>query len=173
LVTFSGIVTGKDQGWCSTGCSDILVFGDGAQGAVPLPTSQTGSQSYTLTHSYTTAGTYTATLYQGQSGAGRPTVGSATITVGGTSASTYNPPSVTPGVGGNPYAVALTFDYSQATCNYSINWGDNATESSPGGCSGSGTASKTINHTYATAGAKTITITRDGQTNTAGITISQ
>src|SRR6185503_13924191 len=74
-VTFSGIVTGKDQGWCSTGCSDILVFGDGQQAAVALPLSQTGQQNYSVQHTYTGNGTYVATLYQGQAGSGRPTVG--------------------------------------------------------------------------------------------------
>jgi PKD repeat protein len=171
LVTFSGIVSGKDQGWCPTGCSDILVFGDGSQGAVPLPLTQTGSQNYSITHTYTNNGTYTATLYQGQAGSGRPTVGSATITVGGGAAATYNPPSLTPGVGGNPQVVALTFDYSLNTCNYTISWGDGSTENSPGGCTGSGIGSKTVNHTYTSAGARTIVLMRDGQTAQVGVSI--
>src|SRR5262249_17582190 len=110
-VTFSGIVNGNDQGWCANGCSDILVLGDGSQAAVPLPSSQSQAQNYSLQHTYTGNGTYTAILYQGQAAAGRPTIGqSITITVGGGgntstgSSSTYNPPSVTPGVGGNPLA---------------------------------------------------------------------
>jgi PKD repeat protein len=74
-VSFSGIVTGADQGWCASGCSDVLVFGDGAQTSVPLPVSQTQAQNYTLQHSYTSGGNFTAVLYQGQSGNGRPIVG--------------------------------------------------------------------------------------------------
>jgi PKD repeat protein len=181
-VTFSGIVTGADQGWCSSGCSDIMTLGDGSQAAVPLPTSQTQSQSYSLQHTYANAGTYTATLYQGQVGSGRPTVGTpATITVTGGSSSnttnttTYNPPSVTPGVGGNPLAVTISYDVYSCT-KTSIGWGDGTALAASGvsGCAGIPQGnSQTISqsHTYANAGNYTITLMRDGQTNTAGVTI--
>ncbi len=174
-VTFSGMVTGADQGWCSTGCSDILVFGDGSQAAVPLPLSQTGSQNYSISHQYTTQGTYTATLYQGQSGSGRPTVGSVVITVGGggSSNATLQAPALTPAVGGNPNAVSLAFDFSQATCNYQVQWGDGFNDNSTGGCSGSSVTSKTLTHTYASGGSYTISLFRDGQKDTVGVTISQ
>jgi PKD repeat protein len=172
-VTFSGIVTGKDQGWCSTGCSSILVFGDGQQGAVPLPLSQTGQQNYSVQHTYTTNGTYTATLYQGAAGSGRPTVGSVTITVGSGSgsSSSFNPPSLTPLAGGNPRAVTLTFDFS---CAYTVNWGDGTVDNqvpAAGGCTTAVTP-KTLNHTYTAAGNYTITLTRGSQSNTVGVTIS-
>lgn len=174
-VTFTGTVTGADQGWCSTGCSDILVFGDGAQAAVPLPLTQNGAQNYSVSHQYTNNGTYTAVLYQGQAGSGRPTVGSAVITVGSGSASASNmqAPSLTPAVGGNPNAVSLAFQYSQSTCNYQVQWGDGFNDNSAGGCSGTGLVSKTFNHTYTAAGAYTISLFRDGQKDTVGVTISQ
>lgn len=172
-VTFTGVVTGADLGWCSTGCSDILDYGDGTQGAVPLPLSQTGSQNYTISHQYTTAGTYTATLYQGQAGSGRPIVGKVTITVGNGSASaSMQPPAFTPALNGNPNAVSLAFEYSQATCNYQVQWGDGFTDNASGGCSGSGKANKTLTHTYTAAGTYTISLFRDGQKDTVGITIS-
>jgi PKD repeat protein len=179
-VSFTGTLNTTGAGWCSTGCSNILVFGDGSQAAVPLPTTQGSYQTYAVAHTYQSNGTYTATLYQGQAGSGRPTVGTPiTITVGaggtntGTNTGTFNPPAVSPGAGGNPFAVSLTFDYSLATCNYGITWGDSKIDSSSGGCSGTGIASKTITHTYATGGTYTITLGRDGQTSTAGVTIAQ
>jgi PKD repeat protein len=173
-VTFSGVVTGKNAGWCSTGCSSILVFGDGQQGAVPLPTSQTAAQNYSIQHTYTSNGTYTATLYQGAAGSGRPTVGSATIIVGGGGGgtATFNAPSLTTLVGGNPMAVSLIFDFS---CSYSVNWGDTVVDTqvpAAGTCT-TGTASKTLNHTYTAGGNYTITLTRGSQTNTIGVNISQ
>ncbi len=174
-VTFTGTVTGADLGWCSTGCSDILSFGDGSQSAVALPMLQSGSQTYSVSHTYTTAGSYTATLYQGQASAGRPTVGTATIAAGGsanTTANTFNAPAITPLVGGNPRAVSIVFDYSLTTCNYAVTWGDGNTDSSPGGCTGTGTASKTVTHTYGNTGTYSISLRRDNQTNTAGISIA-
>ncbi len=173
-VTFSGIVTGSDAGWCPTGCSDILVFGDGQQGAVPLPTSQSGSQAYSLQHVYNTAGSYTATLYQGSATPGRPTVGQPiTITPGGSGASTntYNPPSLTPLVGGNSHAVQLGFDIG-CSGNYSITWGDGQSDSGSGSCSGTSNTTISKNHTYAASGNYTITLTRGSQTNTVGVNIT-
>jgi plastocyanin len=174
-VTFSGIVTGQDQGWCSSGCSDILVLGDGSQAAVPLPTSQNQSQSYSLQHTYANSGTYTATLYQGSAGSGRPTVGSpVTITVGGgtTSGGTtqnFQPPTVTPGVGGNPMAVSIGFDINSCG-TYSINWGDSGSPTQ-GTAPCSGASTQSVQHTYAATGNYTITLTRNSQVSTAGVNI--
>jgi PKD repeat protein len=178
-VTFSGIVTGADQGWCASGCSDILMLGDGAQAAVPLPTSQTSAQSYTLQHTYTSGGNFTAVLYQGQSGNGRPIVGSPiTVAVSGgtsntntTSSGSLNPPSVTPAVGGNPMAVAITFD-NPACGGYQVSWGDSSS-ASPGvsQCGASGNVQQSVNHTYSSAGSYTITLTRGSRVDTASVNI--
>jgi len=176
-VTFSGIVTGTDQGWCSSGCSDILVLGDGSQAAVPLPTSQSQSQSYSLQHTYTSGGTFSAVLYQGQAGNGRPLVGTPiTISVSGgstaTTTSSLNPPTVTPAYGGNPMTVAITFD-NPACGGYQTNWGDSG-GASPGvsQCGASGTISQTVQHTYTSGGQYTITLTRGTRNDTAGVNIS-
>ncbi len=176
-VNFTGTVNGKDAGWCATGCSSIIVFGDGQQAAVPLPTSQNGSQVYAIQHIYSNAGTYTATLYQGQAGSGRPTVGSATITVGGggSTSGTYNPPSLNPAYGGNPMSVQLSFEYPFNLCsNYTLTWGDGTNSNPPSqSCNGSTSLTTfTQNHTYSTGGNYTITLTRGNQVNTIGVNIS-
>jgi PKD repeat protein len=168
-VTFSGIVTGASQGWCASGCSSTLVFGDGATGSVPLPTSQSGSQAYTIQHTYTLGGTYTATLYQGQSGAGKATVGNPrVITVAG---NTQLPPfSLTPNVSGNPLAVSMQFEYTLCQ-GYAVDWGDTTTDTGQSACGSSATATKTLAHTYTSAGSYTIKLTRSSQIDTASIVI--
>lgn len=181
-VTFSGIVNGSGAGWCSSGCSNILVMGDGSQGAVPLPISKNQAQSYTLQHTYTSGGTYTATHYQGQSGSGRPIVGSPiTITVTGSSntgngsTSSLNPPSVTPALGGNPKAVKVQFEWPYDQCNnYTLTWGDGTNSNPQSGVCASSTSLTTYEntHTYSTAGQYTITLTRGSRTDTAGINIT-
>lgn len=178
-VTFSGIVNGTDQGWCANGCSDILIFGDNSQGAVPLPTSQTQAQSFSLQHTYVNGGTYVATLYQGQAGNGRPTVGvPVTITAaggGGGTTSALNPPSVSPGVGGDPFTVQVQFDLPYNQCsNYAISWGDGSNTTPPTtSCNGSTSLTTfTQNHTYSASGQYTITLTRGSRTDTAGVNIS-
>lgn len=169
-VTFTGVVTGADKGWCAGGCSSTIDFGDGTTGLVPLPTSQTGYQNYSIQHTYTLGGTYTATLYQGQAGNGRPTVGTATVTAAGSSQ--LAPFSLTPNVNGNPLAVALQFDY-QPTKGYTVQWGDGTTSTQAAvTTSSSATASATANHTFAQSGSYTIAMTRGSQNDSASIVIS-
>jgi hypothetical protein len=102
-VEFSGIVNGSDAGWCASGCSDILDLGDGSQAAIPLPTSQTGVQSYNLKHTYTSGGTFRTILYQGQAGNGRAIVGTP-ITISVTGTTSTNPPPTTSSL--NPPTIA-------------------------------------------------------------------
>jgi PKD repeat protein len=79
-VHFSGTVTGANAAWNNGGTS-VLDFGDGTSVEVPIPASRSGINSFTVDHSYASAGTYTAKLYQGRASDGHALIGSVTITV--------------------------------------------------------------------------------------------
>lgn len=166
-VTFSGIVTGANAAWCASGCSNTLDFGDGSTGTVPLPTSQSGSQNYSINHTYSGTGTYTATLYQGAKGASSQVGSPIQITV--TAPTQFPPFALTPNVNGNPLAISIQYDLTGCPV-YSLNWGD-GTGFNGGGTSCS-SASPTYSHVYSAAGSYTITLVRGPQTDTAAITIS-
>lgn len=172
-VTFTGTVTGADKGWCPTGCSSTIVFGDGKTGLVPLPTSQSGYQSYSIQHTYEGGGDYTATLYQGQAGSGNPIVGNP-IAIKVTGNSQLNPFSLIPNVGGNALAVRIDFETFSCT-GYSVSWGDGqGSNEIPNCASGSANVrtSKSLSHTYSGNGSYTIQLKRGEQTDTASIVIS-
>lgn len=166
-VTFSGVVTGANAAWCASGCSNTLDFGDGSTGTVPLPTSQSAAQNYSISHTYGSVGTYTATLYQGAKGASNKVGSPIQITV--SVPSQYPPFALTPNVNGNPLAISIQYDITGCP-TYSLNWGD-GTGFSGGGTSCSSTA-PTYSHIYNAAGSYTITLVRGTQTDTAAITIS-
>lgn len=174
-VTFTGIVTSADAGWCANGCSDTLVFGDGSTASVPLPTSQNTYQNYSIAHTYSAPGTYTATLYQGQQSGNRP-VGTVTITVAGTPA-TYGAFSVTPS-GSNPLTVSVSFGLPSSCTGYQLSWGDSSANVSQtdGGSSCAQTSStQNFSHTYPSAGSYSITLKRGPSlsvTDTATVSIS-
>jgi len=174
-VTFSGIVTSADAGWCAAGCSDTLVFGDGSTASVPLPTSQNTYQNYSISHTYSVPGTYTATLYQGQQSNNRP-VGTVTITVAGMPA-TYGPFSVTPS-GSNPLTVSVSFGLPSSCTGYQLSWGDSSANvtQADGGSSCAQTASiQNFSHTYPSAGSYSITLKRGPSlsiTDSATVSIS-
>ncbi|MBI5004164.1 peptidoglycan-binding protein [Candidatus Kaiserbacteria bacterium] len=65
FVTFTGSVKAEDAGTCTSNCTDVINFGDGASVAVPLPVRKEGYQIYTtyiVSHTYTQAGSYIASL---------------------------------------------------------------------------------------------------------------
>ena len=165
-VTFTGTVTGANAAWCAGGCSNTLDFGDGSTGTVPLPTSQSGAQSYSLSHTYAQAGTYTATLYQGARGASQKVGSSIDIAV---SQGAYPPFSLSPNVGGNPLAVTVQFTVAGCPA-FSLDWGDGA------GFNAGGTACTSTNpsysHIYGASGSYTVKLVRGSQTDTAAITIT-
>lgn len=161
IVTFSGLVNSADAGWCGSGCSDILSFGDGTTGSVPLPTAQGTWQTYSLTHSYAQAGIYTPVLYQGQANSGR-TVGTVTINITGGSGN-YGPLTVTPGTGGNPKSITASFSMPSACTGYDLSWGDGSSDitQTDGGSSCSQTTSaQSFTHQYASSGSYSITLKR-------------
>lgn len=167
-VTFKGIVTGGDANWCASGCSDTLDFGDGTTGLVPLPTSRSAAQNYSIAHTYTQSGTFSAVLYQGARGASQKVGSPIRITVG---VGQYAPFGLTPNVNGNPLAISVQFDISGCP-SHRLDWGD-GTSFTAGGSSGSCTsANPSYSHVYGSAGNYTVTLTRGGQVDTASITIS-
>lgn len=163
-VTFSGTVTGADQGWCASGCSSTLEFGDGSTGSVALPTASNGTKTYSLQHTYTTGGTYTAKLHQGGISSTSFVGSPITITVtGNASTYQYSPPAVTPNVGGNPLAVTAQFDLYSSCTGYDLSWGDGSTsviQNDGGSSCAQNSVTKTFSHTYATKGSYTITLRR-------------
>ena len=175
-VTFSGIVNSNNAGWCTGGCSATLVFGDGTTGTVPLPVAANSSQSYSIAHTYQSAGTFSAKLYQGSAADNKPLVGSAiTVTVGGgVTTMVLQSPTVTPNVGGNPLAVSIGFDLPPCP-SYTMNWGDGTPSvSTSASCTSGGTASSlSLSHTFAASGTFTVTLTRGTRVDTVGLSISQ
>lgn len=174
-VTFSGTVTGANAGWCQANCTDVLDFGDGTTGSVPLPATTNGVSQYSLQHTYANGGTFTATHYQGQAGSGKPTVGNPiAITVSGASATDLGPLQISSNLNNNPLSVRATFDMTCGT-SASVNWGDTNRDVVTVDCAQSGVATKsvrTFDQTYAAAGSYTITLTRGSKTDTSAIVIS-
>lgn len=173
-VTFSGVLTSDNNSWCSTGCFNLLRYGDGGADFLSLPIAQNSSRQYSITHTYQNPGSYTAVLYQGED-ISNPTVGSAiTITVGGNSSYTYTSPTVAPASGSNELVARTTFDLASTCDRYRVDWGDNSSDSQAAGSCAQSPVQKTIDHQYAQAGTYTITIERGAnlsQVNTIGYTV--
>jgi len=171
-VTFSGVVTGANLGWCASGCSDTIEFGDGATGLISLPTATNGVSNYSIQHTYTTGGTYTSKLHQGPISTGSLVGNPITISVtGATSTATtttvtaysYSPLAVTPNIGGNPLAVTAKFDLGSSCTGYDFSWGDGTSHvvQNDGGTSCAQTAVfKTFSHAYTGPGSYTILLRR-------------
>jgi len=161
VVTFTGLVNTADAGWCANGCSDVLAFGDGTTGSVPLPAAQGTWQTYSITHSYSQAGIYTPVLYQGQANSGR-TVGTVTINITG-GASNYGPLTVTPGTGGNPKSVTASFSLPSSCTGYDLSWGDgtsDVTQADGGSSCGQTVVAQSFTHQYTNSGSYSITLKR-------------
>lgn len=85
-VTFTGTVLSADAGTCTSNCVNRLNFGDGTSVDIPLPNKIAGADSYTtytVTHTYATDGTYTATLTTTPASGQVRTVANTSITVSG------------------------------------------------------------------------------------------
>lgn len=170
-VTFSGVVTSNDRGWCDTGCFDLLTYGDGGSDYVALPVSANSALSYSFTHTYQNPGTYSAVLYQGQT-ASTSTVGSAiTVTVTGTdtpSDYTYGPLNVDYAVAGNPLSVTARFDLPSGCTGFKLSWGDGSNDIVQAHSTGCAQAAvlRSYTHQYASGGSYDIGLER-------GATLSQ
>jgi hypothetical protein len=154
-----------------------LDFGDGL--TAPLAPSGCAPSLFTATHIYSGGGTFNAKLIRD---AGNVTMANLTITVnggstgggGGTNYGSFF--SVSPGSGGDVYAVVADFEIPSSCTAYQLNWGDASAliSQSQGTCS-AGTVAKQFQHTYDSAGTYTVTLKRGSnlsEVHTAGITIS-
>ena len=89
----------------------------------------------------------------------------------------YGPFSVTPGVGGDPQTVSVSFALNSSCAGYNLDWGDSSTHQTQtdGGTScGAVTTTKSFTHQYGGAGSYTITLKRGpslGSTDTASVVI--
>ena len=170
---------------CVGGTAYNVVFGDGKDlGSANVANTKCGGLQ-AVSHTYTSAGTYTAQLVvfvQNAQGIVTPqTVGSVSITVSGSGGSgggggAQGAMTITPGTGGNPLAVSAQFNLPPCTV-HTINWGDGSPvpqpANFPSSCDTSPPATvKSLTHTYAISGSYTITLTRGSQTDTASISIS-
>ncbi|HTR18677.1 MAG TPA: peptidoglycan-binding protein [Candidatus Paceibacterota bacterium] len=170
---------------CASGLAYDVVFGDGTDlGSTGVSQSSCNGGLQGVAHTYSSNGSYTAQLeifVRNSNGTVTPTsvasqpiiVGSGSSGSSGSNSTTYQPPTVTPNVGGNPLAVSLQYGYDTNGCQVSIQWGD-GTAINPTGCStfSGQTQTYTQTHTYAQAGSYTITLQRASQTNSVGVSIT-
>ncbi|MBI2610766.1 cupredoxin domain-containing protein [Candidatus Kaiserbacteria bacterium] len=163
---------------CS-GATYTLNYGDGTLPTqIAVPVGQCAQMIQTLGHTYAYGGTYLMTLSAGAHrttatvqayGAGPP-LGTPTPTP----STSWGIVSVTPAIGGDPFAVSVEIEYP-ACAAYSIDWGDGTLPSAvaaQSGCSG-GSSRATLNHTFSSTGTYTISL-RDGSgavKGTAGVSI--
>ena len=175
-VSFSGVVTGESKGWCASGCASTLDFGDSTSAEVPLPVSQSGSNSFTAQHTYVQAGTYQAILYQDGIGDGNAPVGTVVITVSADPINSYQYGTVAVTVAG-PKSITVQFDLPTSCTGFDLGWGDGTAPVSQGhGSACAQTPStKSYTHQYLTGGTFTITLKRGstlGRVDTASLSIA-
>ncbi len=158
-VTLSG--TRNIKAACSMG-SYTLHFGDAD--SLVLPDSGCSSATFSIMHTYTTPGSYTARLVRDSQ---TSDTASATITVQGSGSIGGGQFQVTPGDGGDPHRVMAQFSLSSSCGRYDLDWGDSSAHATqPEGSCGSGTATKQITHAYDKAGSYTVTLKRGASLNT-------
>ncbi|MCE9541633.1 peptidoglycan-binding protein [Candidatus Kaiserbacteria bacterium] len=178
-VKFEGTVNSKDKGWCATGCFDLLSYGDGGSDYVALPITLNSSLPYSFTHTYQSAGTYTATLYQGQTVNANKVGVPILVTVTGTQTDNYAYAVPTPAyaVGGNPLSVSETFDLPTSCTGFQLSWGDGSSDivqTHSTNCA-QAPVSRTYTHQYGQSGSYDITLKRGAslsRTDVSSIVIS-
>jgi PKD repeat protein len=165
-VSFSGVVNASSA--CNAGPYSIN-FGDNQ--AVNISVAGCNSTNYSLQHTYTSGGTYTARLYRGN-----PAVNVTSVSINaGDSASTGGRFSVTP-ITGSTAQVRASFDLSSSCARYDLDWGDGSAHASQseGSCA-AGTTGKELTHTYDKAGSYTIKLKRGSSlnyTDTVGLSVT-
>lgn len=169
-VTFSGTVNSSRS--CSGGVY-TLDFGDAQNAIIPYPADACQALLYSVMHQYSSGGAFTARLLRGSLSSGI-LAASAAVNVS-VNTPDVGPFTVTPGIGGNIFAVEVEFDIATPCSAYDLNWGDGSTHvvqtQSSGACAQVVTTKK-FTHIYTQAGSHTITLIRDSRTDTAAITIS-
>ncbi|MEN9560937.1 MAG: hypothetical protein RIQ56_210 [Candidatus Parcubacteria bacterium] len=90
--------------------------------------------------------------------------------------SSYGPLNVTPGHGGNPLQIAVSFQLPSSCTAFDLSWGDGTgSTSQPEGTCGAGSVTKQYTHVYSGSGSFTITLRRGpglATTDTASVIIS-
>jgi len=155
-VNFSGTL---NSGSCYVG-NHTIRFGDGDTRTIA--TTNCSPSTYSVNHTYEDSGNYEAGFYRGSE-----LIATRSVSVSGSSSSTGGGAfSVTTGTDGDPLKVTAEFDLARSCARYEINWGDgtSATTQAEGSCSGN-SVSKTLTHTYADAGAYTMTLRRGSNLN--------
>ena len=166
-VTFSGLV--NSSGACNAGPYS-LNFGDGQSANISL--AGCNATNFSVPHTYSTSGTFTARLYRGNPAVN---IGSVSVNAGGSVSSSGGAFSVT--TNGSALAVKGIFDLSSSCARYDLDWGDNTAHASQseGSCT-AGSVGKEVTHTYPGAGSYTLTLKRGASlqsSDTAGVTIVQ
>ncbi len=159
-VTLSGTMNGSRS--CNGGVY-TLVFGDGQKTELQYPADACQAFSYSVTHQYTTGGSFAARLYKGTQTTSAAAGTTVTITV--PASTSYTIDSLTPAVGGNPFAVAVKVT-TPGCVAYTLNWDDNTspvTVAAKTNCTAYSTTA-THTHTYSTGGNYTIEL-KDGSGN--------
>lgn len=159
-VSFSGVVNASSA--CNAGPYSIN-FGDNQ--AVNISVAGCNATNYSLQHTYTTGGTYSARLYRGNPAVN---VTSASINAG-ESALSGGRFSVTP-ITGATAQVRASFDLASSCTGYRLDWGDGSAPStqSNGSCAAGKTA-KELTHTYQKAGSYTIKLERGSLHDDVGV----
>ena len=169
---------------CASGVAYNVVFGDGTDlGGSGVTGTKCGPGGLdSVTHTYNTAGNFTAQLVifsQQPNGTITPSnSGSVSISVGSVSANySYNPPQLSPGA--TTLAFSAQFDLPTSCTGYDLSWGDGTADSiqADGGtsCAQTGVVN-TLNHTYAQAGTYTVTLRRGAtlsRNDTIAVTVTQ
>lgn len=161
-VRFSGVLTTDNLVWNANSASyNTLDFGDGTSAQIQLPTQKGTAQAFTVDHTYVTAGSYAAVLYQGTKASARGTVGTAIpITVqggqGGLPAQVFQG---SPQSGTAPLKVTFTgtlnsqnLAWCATGCTNTLDFGDNTSVQIPLPKTAGTAQSFTAEHTYVSGG---------------------
>lgn len=135
-------------------------FGDGQTTSLSDPGCT--SSPFSLSHLYANNGNFIARFYRD---AAQNDASSVSIAVGSASGG-GGPFTVTAGANGDPYQAAGQFEIASSCARYDLDWGDGTAHATQaeGSCA-AGSVSKTVNHTYQTAGSYTITLKRGSTLN--------
>ncbi len=169
VVTFTGIINGNAS--CGGGYYTLL-FGDAQTQVISYPAS-CSPQSFSVAHTYTGAGTRSATLIRGS--VGGTVVATAPVVVQGLN-ETFGSVTATPSIDGNIRSLNLTFNVTGCT-GFNIEWGDGTVQNevANSGCSTTASVQRVVNHVYAAGGTYTIRIKRGTslqQLDTLSVTIN-